>query len=427
MSQPSFTFNKPVPWYLTSGVYQNLAPPGQPIMMGIKEGTSQGVDVVPDWYKVAMGFSVKTPKPWPNGNPALKQWNPFQYSKTKWITHEASFSAVRTSLPPFPGQSRYTYGAGSFSRVFSGVALPTEVPEPNVQLASQKLLAKIKAMDWNAGEMLGEVAQTAGLFVNTLNRIANAILAVKQGKTAKAMKILNVAAKRKLTPAQRRLIARKLRTRRERQIASEWLAINYGVLPLIDDVQAAVKHLQNRSDWSMYATAGATETPSYRRRGNCSTTQGVGYAQYASLVTWTTKARYVVQFVASNPTIAYFRSLGLTNLPSLMWELHPGSLLVDWALPIGSWLSNMDATFGCTFQRGVLVQKKSADVQVTAWLSSVENQDVNGRGIMRYTSEVYSRSVITTFPTNSFPQFKNPVSIRHSANALAFLVQAVHR
>jgi len=426
MSQPSIAMNKPIPWTVLSGTMGNVSPPGDPPSQGVLLSSSSGVDVVPNWYRITINFETRTPKPWPGGKPGNKAWNPYSYSKRVWGESYVN-ATIWQSGPPFPGQLRFRTDTGQFSRVFTGISIAADQPQPPTGLAAQRLLTKIKAMDWNAGEMLGEVHQTASLVKTTMDRIANAILAVKSGNTRKAMKILNVASKRALGPAQKRLIARKLRTKRERQIASEWLAINYGVIPLIDDVQSAVKHLQNRSDWSVYAHSSASETPVYRRSGLCSTTQGYGQAKYVSSVDWKVTARYAVQFVADSPAIAYYRSLGLTNMPSLAWELYPGSLLVDWLIPIGSWLSNMDAAFGCTFLRGVLVQKTTANTDVSAWLSSTPGVDASGAGRMKYTDTVYNRTVLTSFPTNSFPQFKNPASVGHAANALAFLVQAVHR
>lgn len=279
-------------------------------------------------------------------------------------------------------------------------------------------------MEWNAAETLGEVGQTAGLVVNTFNRIANAILAVKRGKVQKAMEILNVAAKRRLGDAQRRYINRHLRNKRERQIASDWLAINYGVIPLLDDIQAAIDHLQNRPAWPIRAHASQRDLE-VQSKAHSMTSTLPGAASAISSVQRMALARYVVEYSVDEAGIAYFRSLGLTNVPSLAWELYPGSLIIDWALPIGTWLSNMDATFGCKFRRGVLVTKTVTTYRVHSTLTSAGSIEASGTGRMTWTVTSYNRGTISSFPANAFPQFKNPVSAKRAANALAFLVQAI--
>lgn len=428
MSQTSYVFNKP--FRNTTTTLTCVAHPGEPPLWipyyTYTPDSFESTSYQSEWKALYVGVSTKTPRPWPNGKPGLKQWNSYSWTRKVYITSNGSASTSVVGNP-VGGQQRVKALHGSYNHCFQGEPYPTLTLDPNVKLAGQRLLAKIKAMEWNAGESLGEVAQTAGLVVNTMNRIANAILAVKRGKVTRAMEILNVRAKQALGPAQRRAINRKYRTQRERQIASDWLAINYGVLPLIDDVQSAVKHLQSRSDWPLQTQASANESGDKSLTSVTYAGLLAGKHTYISSVRIDTRAKYIVQYSVNGPSIAYFRSLGLTNMPSLAWELTPGSLIVDWFLPIGSWLSNMDATFGCTFTRGVLVQRKTTRFEVNAWLTGTPQNASSGAGSKVWFVESYERTRLTAFPTNFFPSFKNPVSAKHCANALAFLVQAVHR
>lgn len=426
MSQQSYSFNKPLPYFQVSGVYGNVNPTPPPTVLGVVVTQGQGVDITPGWYTLSVGLSTKTPKPWPNGKPSLKQWNSYNWNRT---VYECSTASVRfeATLPPFAGQLRFREVTGSYERGFNSLPLPSVSVVPDQAGAALKVLNKIKAQDWNVGESLGEIAQTAGLVVNSMNRIANAILAVKQGKVRKAMKILNVRTKQALGPAQRRAINRKFRTRRERQIASEWLSINYGVLPLADDIKNAIDHLQNRSDWPIQTQASVTVSAQEKRKETNNTGTVAGKSSYIGTVTSVAKAKYVLQYEVDSPTVAYFRSLGLTNMPSLAWELTPGSLIVDWFLPISKWLSAMDATFGCRFLKGVYVQRITTRYHVEAWLSSIPGAASTGVGKKIWSTTTYQRTRLTSFPLASFPRFKNPVSAMHLANGLAFLVQAVHR
>lgn len=427
MSQTSYVFNKPIPYTTTIiTATANVGPPDWVPQYTYAASSTSGTTLQAEWKALYVGTSVKTPKPWPLGRPGLKQWNSYTWTKKNF--QESWSRAQSESLtPPFGGQQRVRIMEGGFNHCFPSEPYPTLTLEPNVSRATQRLLAKIKGQEWNVGENLGEIEQTAGLIVNSMKRIARAILAVKQGKTSKAMEILRIRTKQALGPAQKRAINRKYRTQRERQIASDWLAINYGVIPLMSDVQAAIQHVQNRADWPIQTQASVTESVSAKSAASTLAGSLPGLTSYVGSVNIVCKTKYIVQYVVDGPTIAYFRSLGLTNVPSLAWELTPGSLVADWFLPIGTWLSNMDATLGCTFSKGVLVKKTTSRYEVEAWLTSTSTAAATGAGKKVWFVESYVRNKILSFPTNFFPQFKNPVSAKHSANALAFLVQAVHR
>lgn len=385
--------------------------------------------MINNWYSWTNNFSLKTPKPWPRGKPGLKKWN--SYGVKTVIKYVKSYGSVtcswRKPSAPISGVIYNRDRNGAFGYCFTTSPVLPATPNPNTGLAAQRLLTKIKSMDWNVGEGLGELHQTVGLIVNTANRVANGIVAVKQGNVRKAMDILDVASMRGLSASQKRAINRRYRTRRERDIASDWLAINYGVIPLMNDVKSAIEHVQNRNDWNLQAQASATEYNNYVVRSSNSAGPCPGLQTVEAYLTVITKAKYVVQYGVDTPFLVYLRSLGLTNVPSLVYELTPGSLILDWFLPVGSWLSNMDATYGCSFLKGVLVRKKESEIIKRGWLTSNDEYASNGAGEETYSVTTYARDELLSFPANPRPQFKNPASPKHLANGLAFLVQAVHR
>lgn len=425
MSTQSYNFNKPVAWTVDGASWVNVSPPGEPPVYGAKSYHSGGEDIVVGWYGRNIITSVKTPRPWPNDDPSQKQWNPFWKTESKTLNDGGSVFYNRTI--PTPGTNLFETRTGTLNRCFSSVAEATSDLVPNDDLALQKVLQKIKAQDWNVAECVGEMQQTVGLVVNTMTKIANAISAVKKGNVRKAMTILNVAAQRGLGPAQKRAINRKHRTKKERDAASAWLTINYGVIPLIDDVRKAVQNLQNRLEWPVIVSASHTERRVSTRQGSCLSTVG-GPGRYTSVTTRTCTSRYVLQYVVDVRYLAYIRSLGLTNMPSLAWELTPGSLIVDWFLPVGTWLSNMDATLGLIFVRGSLSQKTTTLSSVTATCGGSDAVGSwNGSASRNREVVEKKRSSLSSFPTPGLPQFKNPLSAQHAANGLAFLVTAFHR
>lgn len=425
MPQPSFTRTRNLLYTQDTVTWENTAPSGKPPVYGGVARHTERLDPIV-WESQAV-TSAKTPKPWPNGRPSLKAWNPYRKDSTLYLVSTAAASYSRGG-PQLAGAILSESRQGSFGAVFP-VGFITNGLAPDTYTAQQRCLSNIKNMDWNVAEFSGELHQTAKMFVDFANRVGNAILAVKRGDVRRAMKVLDVATKRSLGPAQQRLIERQLRTKAERQIASDWLAINYGVIPLASDLQAAVKHVQNRNDWTCAASGSSSVTSTNRYSGRGVASNGGTYS-FTQTAVKTARARCVVQYRVSNPGVNYVKSLGLTNLPSLAWELSPGSLIVDWALPIGTWLSNMDATWGLTFVRGTLSTSEVTSQETLAWhVNDTPNATgvYNGYGRNARLVTLKNRGVLTSFPTNGFPSFKNPATAKHAANGLAFLVQAFHK
>jgi hypothetical protein len=54
----------------------------------------------------------------------------------------------------------------------------------------------------------------------------------------------------------------------------------------------------------------------------------------------------------SNPNAFLAQRLGLTNLPSVLWELVPWSFVVDWWVNVGGFIASLDDLLGVTVSRG---------------------------------------------------------------------------
>ena len=99
-------------------------------------------------------------------------------------------------------------------------------------------------------------------------------------------------------------------------------------------------------------------------------------------------------------------SLGLTNIPYLLWDSTPFSYIVDWVLPLGKYFNTCDATLGLIFKggmngriithQGVLRSTSFGDYVGGGGLSCVIDDS-------RFTRELIDDSV-------SPPGFRNPFS-----------------
>jgi hypothetical protein len=111
-------------------------------------------------------------------------------------------------------------------------------------------------------------------------------------------------------------------------------------------------------------------------------------------------------------------ALGLTDPISIAWEVTPFSFIVDWFTPIQSYLKERVQVGNVNVR---LVTNKRSVTYTTAlgWAgyepfdgSRTDRQDV-----------VFGRSIGDSLPKPPLPQFQNPFSWIHAANALAILHQ----
>jgi hypothetical protein len=132
----------------------------------------------------------------------------------------------------------------------------------------------------------------------------------------------------------------------------------------------------------------------------------------------------------SSPETASLGAMGLTNPLLIAWELLPWSFVVDWFLPVGKFVENMDATAGLTFKDGYLTTYEVIDSIGTvdgSYLSKTSGVNNIKRGIQSRKKVTVYRQKLTDFPSNPAPSFKNPVSLDHMLNAMALLSQTFKR
>jgi hypothetical protein len=106
------------------------------------------------------------------------------------------------------------------------------------------------------------------------------------------------------------------------------------------------------------------------------------------------------------------------------WELVPYSFVVDWFLPIGSWINSLDATIGFEF-RGI----SQTYFEMIEGLANGVTHHETGKSFINdwvaYKRQlIVDRVVLSTLPQAGFPSFRNPLSLGHMANGLSLLAQA---
>lgn len=128
-----------------------------------------------------------------------------------------------------------------------------------------------------------------------------------------------------------------------RRLADGWLELQFGWIPLVGDVYAAVDAYRNKA-------VSGQPVQSYGRIGKPIhlSTNG-SYAFFPKLSAFadysgSASVKYYGQ--VSNPTLYTLNQLGLANPLKLAWDLMPYSFVVDWFLPIGQILAYLGGGLG---------------------------------------------------------------------------------
>lgn len=418
---------------------ENWAWAGSPPYLGWHSDPSIGGEAVYTIPYSSLTVSSVSTKPWLKGKPT--QWTGHNW-RTDHVETREGFKTFRSDIPLNQKSTQKWTGHPEF--VFQH-----GIPVINFQndrfarvdyaVLENSLLAAIKDQKFNAAESLGEVRSTAEMIVKRMNTLANAALALKKGNLAQAYKALKASGSR----ATKRILERgesftrsyekrnrntSSRAKWEKERASEWLELQYGWMPLLKDIHEGVEMLQKglmADDTIVRAKVIKTAKSNHELS---STVPGYAFEEVTlrKSLDWRERRTILVDYKVDDALKKHITSLGLTNPLSLAWELAPWSLVVDWVYPIGTMLSNLDATYGCSFVRGThsLVQ---VNVQEETYTSVVKGSSVySGSGYASRKTKIvlYQRTLLAGFPSVSAPRVKNPFSTTHAANALAFLSQA---
>jgi len=278
-----------------------------------------------------------------------------------------------------------------------------------------RLRLKMKDQSVDLALAMAERHQLEDLFVKTALRLTKAFDCLKKNQYDRALDVLGIKTK---SANARKRYGRDYRKDQQAAAASGWLELQYGWTPFLYDLKGSI---------DAYAKAGAPIVGRVAVQKSIKTTVVEKTAKFNQTITRDAELRmkYVVYYSMSDPLVATFKQLGLTNPLSLAWEKLPYSFVVDWAFPIGNALSSLDATLGLTFDRGtksvlskvdtVGIRRATqwADLDAYTWVKEVADASV------KYWS--YDRSVITSFPSAGMPVFRNPINPTRVANAMALL------
>lgn len=268
--------------------------------------------------------------------------------------------------------------------------------------AVNQLRQSIKDMSWNAAQSVAELGKTLQFVRDSALHMVQAYRAARKGDVFALSELFqrwDYQGKRRPPPYKR--------------VSNVWLQWRYAVRPAMMDLQDAMTELyRSRPRASVKLAQGHGTSyvdkivdsrviqfyPALRRRGG--------------------RVMTAYTFVYEQP-LPSWTHLGLTNLPALLWELTPWSFVVDNFIPIGTYLSGLDAI--------------PQDVKILTGWKTVKhdwNEVATWRNGISYARvNTYERVPCTSIPNQPLPSWQTPKGDLPSkvVDALALLSQVVKR
>jgi hypothetical protein len=346
------------------------------------------------------------------------------YSLTLIKVDDPMSSDVRIGLDVFP------YGAQNTSRAYAPASNWSQIPGAPVHdvLAHNKALSHLIdhaefGLDGNLAQDVAQFSQTTKMIADSATRIVGSVNFLKRGRIKEAWNVLMVPRSR--GPGYRTSIPKG--TSPSKSLAENWLALQYGWKPLLQDVDAAMRSLANYCVQSPYVvrTARGRGTATSKTKSALLFGAGPPVTGEKSLLT-RTDCTIAIRYTIDSKLRSFLAQTGFTNPINLAYEIIPYSFVVDWFLPIGPYLSALSAFDGLTFLDGFesnFTRQYFSSIHCYNGVLTTSPYKVNLYKNARYWREyiIVNRTKLTSFPTMVMPQFKNPFSVTHSLNALALL------
>lgn len=214
-----------------------------------------------------------------------------------------------------------------------------------------------------------------------------------------------------------------------KKLPAKYLELSYGWTPLLNDVVGSAEALsklhENGSLLSLDVSGFAREAT----EGRC--ISGIRYVGPPIEYIFSGKSLYQTKLVYQIPTnlLSEFSSLGLTNPAEIGWELLPYSFVIDWFLPIGDWLSALDAGFLLEFKEGS--QSYIGRTECSSWEPIQDDSgftELVSYRVRRPVGRGFKFLRNLTYPYQPMlPSLRAPLSLDKMAKGLSLLTQVLKK
>lgn len=361
--------------------------------------------------------------------------------KHGWRNPSSYYFRDELNIPPrvrVMTRDQYWYGTEyapvlpGWARALPGFVWP--VPAWTRNMALIKARNDLRNVNAQLGVALLEHKKTGQLVLSKTRQVTHAIMSFKRGKPTHAL--------RELFSRPTRKDWRKTLSPKAKAIASEWLQLEYGLMPTLHDIQGAVDGLAQYDKGNvdengrilMVNVKKSHVDKSYRDkkvRWSAAHDGNWGVMANETLIRGSTVR---LDYWVDAPLSRTMSELGMVNPASIAWEVVPFSFIVDWFWPLGAWFESLDATAGLTFRSGTWTDwveyslRCNGETDDTTALPNQSRLEYVGGGVQRVKR--MERGVYYNSPV-PFPPLPGQGSFlgvgKRGVNAIALLVNALPR
>lgn len=217
---------------------------------------------------------------------------------------------------------------------------------------------------------------------------------------------------------------------RKKRYGDAWLEFHFGWKPLVSDIFSGIDLLQQPYPSTTVKVRGkdGKSGKSNDRWYDTIVYQGqVLPYPFGSLTTWeyVMKLQMIADLNVTNPNLYLANQLGLINPAQVLWEMIPYSFLVDWFLPVGSFLNQFTdfsgMSLGQPMTTTLTTRKRVRRARANEpWDPPFEKYNE------AYATEMYREKGIysASFPMPSVPMGLSPT---RAATAISLILQQLRR
>lgn len=232
--------------------------------------------------------------------------------RERWNNYTCTIARESPLIPSSP----LVFVTAGGSSGLGGVFLPwTSLDELGLQ---SKLVEKIRGHEFNLAVNVAQSKKLVDMCVLNIRKLSRSLRYLKRGDFANAARQLGIR-----KPPRSRLNAG--------DVSGRWLELQYGWMPAVKDSYEAAKAYEALTTYRhSRVVVTKQKRSSYEGSAAPSNYSCPGIARTRR------KIVYEMEEALSAP-----RSLGLMDPFSVVWEIIPYSFVIDWFIPVGSYLENL--------------------------------------------------------------------------------------
>lgn len=291
--------------------------------------------------------------------------------------------------------------------------------------AITKMLMRLKDSKFNAAVAYNEAGQVHRLIGDSARKIAKALVDLRHGHLRLAMEGFGLSVSKRAAARYRKAMNRAAdKDSIDTVLAQGVLMVQYGIRPLMSDVVGAAELFAQKvtpeaaADLRTSSTVFINEKQAATASGSLAFPEEFWNGSFSAITTGSVRVSCKIQYTRGNETLHTLSQLGLTNPALVVWEAVPWSFVIDWFLPVGNWISSLDATLGLSFKSGCISTQRE---YTHARSQAVAGYVVTSNSVTTKERQ-FTREILSGFPSPSLPSFKNPASLEHALNGIALLV-----